>query len=330
MGACPDADLPVEGLSEAHGVELSRFSGPAIHLAGSMMGRSRPLPVWNRQTGRLSEEWHPDTKATYETRPRRSLMQWLESHPLFDWLLAAYYDTRPSVRAIEPFIRAHQIDMSEFEPVIYRSYSDFFERYFKAGARSFPVKSEEMGAFAEARYFGWERVDPDQKFPIKGHSLSVREILGDEAKAAPFQGGPVLLARLSPSDYHHVHYFDDGETVDSWWKGGRLWTVNWRALLNMPEILFVKERQINILETRHFGRVAFVEIGALSVGRIVQVQRLDVAFRRGEEKSLFRFGGSAIALFGEPGRWRPSGDILAHTEEGVETHVILGESVARA
>jgi len=294
------------------------------------MGQSRPLPVWDRHAGRLVEEWHPDTRATYETHPRRSLVQWLESHPLFDWLLAAYYDTRVSVRSIEPFIRAHKLDMSEFEPVIYRSYSDFFERRFKIGARSFPRELAAMGAFAEARYFGWDKVEPEQQFPIKGHSLSVRQILDDEAKAQAFLGGPVILARLAPSDYHHAHYFDDGETVDCWWKGGRLWTVNWRALLNMPEILFVNERQINILQTRNFGRVAFVEVGALSVGRILQVQRWDAPFHRGDEKSVFRFGGSAILLFGEPGRWHPAEDILEHTRNGVETHVRLGDQIAVA
>ena len=293
------------------------------------MESSRPLPVWDRRTGKMSEEFHPDTKATYETHPRSSVMQWLESHPLFDWLLATYYDTRLSVNSIEPFIRAHKLDMSDFEPVIYRSYSDFFERRFRKGVRHFPAQDGMMGAFAEARYFGWDKIDPQQQFPLKGHSLSVQEILGDAGKSQPFAGGPVLLARLSPEDYHHAHYFDDGETVDCWWRGGRLWTVNWRALLNMPEILFVNERQINILETKNFGRVAFVEVGALSVGRILQVQRRDVPFGRGDEKSVFRFGGSAIILFGEPGRWLPTDDILKHTQDGVETHVPLGDSIAR-
>ena len=65
-----------------------------------------------------------------------------------------------------------------------------------------------------------------------------------------------------------------------------------------------QERNINILETRNFGRLGFVEVGALSVGRIVQVHPLDVPFQRGEEKSVFRFGGSAIVVFGEPGAWR--------------------------
>ncbi len=106
--------------------------------------------------------------------------------------------------------------------------------------------------------------------------------------------------------------------------------MNWKALTNQPDILFSNERQVNILETRHFGRIAFVEIGALQVGRILQVHRRDVPFKRGEEKSVFRFGGSAIIIFGEPGAWKPADDIIKHTQDKVETLVRLGEPIAAA
>jgi phosphatidylserine decarboxylase len=42
-------------------------------------------------------------------------------------------------------------------------------------------------------------------------------------------------------------------------------------------------------------------VGALSVGRIIQVHPLGAPYQRGDEKSVFRFGGSAIVVFGEPG-----------------------------
>ena len=77
--------------------------------------------------------------------------------------------------------------------------------------------------------------------------------------------------------------------------------MNWHALESKPDILFVNERNVNILETTNFGRLGFVEVGALSVGRIAQVHPLDAPFKRGQEKSVFRFGGSAIVVFGEPG-----------------------------
>jgi phosphatidylserine decarboxylase len=291
------------------------------------MAKPLPLAVWDRHAGRLIEEFMDDHPSTYESRPRRSLNQWLESEPLYDWLLAAYQNTRRSARQIEPFIRKHKIEMSEFKPVIYRSFAEFFDREFRPGARTFVAASNEMAAFAEARYFGWNRLEANQQFPVKGHSLSAEQILGNEKRAAPFAGGPVLLARLSPMDYHHVHYPDDGLTLDSARLGRSLWTVNWHALQNQPDILFRNERQIDILETKNFGRLAFVEVGAMSVGRIVQVHPRETAFQRGEEKSVFKFGGSAVVVFGEPGKWRPADDILEHTAQSVETLIRLGDTI---
>jgi phosphatidylserine decarboxylase len=87
------------------------------------------------------------------------------------------------------------------------------------------------------------------------------------------------------------------------------------------------ERQINILDTRNFGRLAFVEVGAMSGGRIVQVHPCTTPFQRGEEKSVFKFGGSAIVVFGEAGQWHPTDDILHHTQESVETLLRLGDTI---
>jgi phosphatidylserine decarboxylase len=269
-----------------------------------------------------------DHPATYDSVPRRSFTQWLESEPLYDWLLSAYQNTRWSARQIEPFIREHHIDMSPFKPAEYNSFAEFFDREFSPGERIFPAEARVMGAFAEARYFGWERLSKDQRFPVKGHSLNAKDILGDPERAESFLGGPVFLARLSPMDYHHVHYPDDGSTLEEDRLGRRLWTVNWHALLNQDDILFSNERQIQLLETANFGRIGFVEVGAMSVGRIAQTHPTDVLFARGAEKSVFKFGGSAVVVFGEAGKWSPCEDILEHTKGGVETLIRLGEPVA--
>jgi phosphatidylserine decarboxylase len=291
---------------------------------------AKPLPVWDRSGGRLIREFMQDAPQTYETRPTHSPRQWLESQPAFDWLVALYQNSHLSARKIAPFVKNHAIDLSAFKPVGYRSFAEFFGREFREGARPFTRADDEMAAFAEARYFGWEQLVATRRFPIKGHSLSARDILGSDKDARPFLGGPVMLARLAPVDYHHVHYPDDGVTVAHWRLGHRLWTVNWHALRHKGDILFRNERQVNILETDHFGCLAFVEIGALSVGRIVQVHPLETRFARGEEKSAFRFGGSAIIVFGEAGRWRPARDIVERTEDGIETLVRLGEPIATA
>jgi hypothetical protein len=56
--------------------------------------------------------------------------------------------------------------------------------------------------------------------------------------------------------------------------------------------------------------------------------RLDRPYRRGDEKSVFKFGGSPVIVFGEPGKWRPAADILQNTQENIETPVQLGSAVA--
>lgn len=293
-----------------------------------MAANPKPLKLWDRDKGKTVEEFMPDHQTTYETRPLRAPGQWLRATPLFDKLYALYQDAPWTTRQIEPFVREYQIDMSEFRPRKYRSYADFFVREFRPGARRFPDDPAQMGAPAEARYFGWKRFNPEQRFPIKGQSLAAEDLIGSAERAKPFLGGPVILMRLSPVDYHHVHYPDDGRTVDHQRLGRSLWTVTWPALQNKPDIYVRNERQVNILETEHFGRLGFVEFGALTVGRIAQRHPLDQPFKRGAQKSVFKFGGSAVAIFGEPGAWQPAGDILEHTLEGMETIVRLGEPIA--
>ena len=294
------------------------------------MSNPKPLPVWDREAQRLTQEYMTDSPSTYESRPHRSLANWLQSQPAYDWLVSAYQNTRLSARKIEPFIQKHNIDMGEFEPGPYRTYAAFFERRFRPGVRCFPERSGTMGAFAEARYFAWERLQPMQQFPIKGSSLNAEDLLGSAARARPFGAGPVILARLAPVDYHHLHYPDAGTTIEQQRLGKRLWTINPNALQNQPDILFRNERKVQILSTKNFGRLGFVEIGALSVGRIVQMHPLDQPFTRGAQKSVFRFGGSAVVVFGEREAWRPSEDLLQKTSEGVETFVRLGEEIATA
>jgi phosphatidylserine decarboxylase len=69
-----------------------------------------------------------------------------------------------------------------------------------------------------------------------------------------------------------------------------------------------------------------IEVGALMVGKIVQTYTLN-SFQRGQEKGYFLFGGSTVILFGEPGAWEPSKDILEHSAEKREVFVRLGEEV---
>src|SRR4051794_34363919 len=92
------------------------------------MAKPVPLAVWDRRDSQVHTDWMDDGQSHYESRPRRSPMQWLESQPAYDWFYAALQNSRWSRRKIAPFIEKHRIDMTQFELENYQSYNEFFIR----------------------------------------------------------------------------------------------------------------------------------------------------------------------------------------------------------
>ncbi len=184
-----------------------------------------------------------------------------------------------------------------------------------------------MAAFAEARYFAIPRLDAAQRYAVKGIALSPAELLGDAALAAPFAHGPAFIARLCPVDYHRFHFPDGGRVLTQARRAGPLHSVNPLALQFKPDILITNERQVTILETDHFGKLAYVEVGATMVGKIV-LTHTGSRFERGEEKGYFLFGGSTVVVVGQEGAWTPDPDLLEQSAQGRETLVRLGERIA--
>jgi hypothetical protein len=82
------------------------------------MAHPLPLPVWDRQRKKLVQEWMDDGQPTYETHPRRSIAQWLKSHPLYDWLGSALAQLALSVPC-----RRGDIDITASEQIVEASYA---------------------------------------------------------------------------------------------------------------------------------------------------------------------------------------------------------------
>ena len=254
----------------------------------------------------------------------------------------AYQSTRASAGKIAGFIERFKIPMQDYvePPGGFRSFNDFFIREFRAGRRPIASAKTDMAAFAEARYYGWRSVRDEQVFPVKGQFLSARALLGyaegrsGVGRVEDFMGGPLLLARLCPVDYHRFHFPDDGRVLETGRVAGRYHSVNPVALRRHPEILATNERQVTILETRNFGKLAYIEVGAIMVGKIVQTfvaangSADPLAFTRGQEKGYFLFGGSTVIVLGQPGAWEPASDILKQTGEQREVLVRVGETIA--
>jgi phosphatidylserine decarboxylase len=243
-------------------------------------------------------------------------------------------DSAASANKIPGFIKNFNINMDDYVPEDgrtmenpYSSFNQFFIRRFKDGKRPIEETPSLMPAFAEARYFAYESMTDEAKVPVKGQYMSAKALLAHSEWEDVFDEGPLLLARLCPVDYHRFHYPDNGKVLDFYELHGAYHSVNPIALKERPEIFHINERAVTILQTENFGKLAYIEVGATMVGKIVQSTDLK-SFKRGEEKGYFLFGGSTVIVLGEKGKWKPTDDLIKHTNEGMETWVPLGQKLA--
>ena len=246
----------------------------------------------------------------------------------YGWL----QDRPSSRRKIAPFIERFDIQMADFLPAPgrsaddpYATFNEFFTRPVAAGARPF-VEGNAFPAPCDARYFGYQRLDENVDVPVKGRFFAARALLQNEQWQATFDGGPGFIARLCPVDYHRFHFPDAGRVADRWRIPGVLHSVNPWALAERPDVFMINERAVTILDTGHFGKLAYVEVGATCVGKIVETHAGDT-FARGDEKGMFLFGGSTVVVLGEPGRWRLDESIVERTRAGVESYLQMGQEL---
>lgn len=289
------------------------------------------IEIWNREKKALETEkvyGEGAVRWLYQTTTGKLLGDLVMSRKAISSLYGWIQSSSMSAKKVAPFIQDYSIPMGEYEGSDFKSFNQFFIRKFRPGQRPFASAANEMPAFAEARYYAFDSVAPDQLLPVKGEGLQAAQLVGDVEKAKPFANGPVLLARLCPVDYHRYHYPDDGATYDAFQIRGKYHSVNPVALAARGDIFITNERRVSLLETKNFGKLAYVEVGAIMVGRIVQTHDEAQPNRRGDEKGYFLFGGSTVIVLGEPGKWKPDADIVEQTRKNRETYIKLGSRIA--
>jgi phosphatidylserine decarboxylase len=291
--------------------------------------------IWDRKLNQIvTEKVYGDKliKFLYETPHGQKISDHIMAKKFLSQAYGFYQSSFFSARNVESFIREFEIPMDQYEPGPFRSFNDFFIRRFKKGMRPFVDDPSRLAAFAEGRYLAWRNISDDQMFPVKGHFLKAEDLLGTDKDAKPFIGGPLMIARLCPVDYHRFHFPDDGRVLKSYSVEGALHSVNPLALKYRGDIFATNERFVTILETANFGKIAYIEVGAMMVGLIKQTYNKNSLarpeFKRGDEKGYFLFGASTVIVLGEPGRWSPDADLLSNTEKKTETLVRLGEAIS--
>lgn len=259
------------------------------------------------------------------------LLPLLVKFPFFSWFYG-YLQKRPgSAKKIEPFLKTFNIDPTEFlEPVNnFHSFNDFFIRHLKPESR--PIVPDPGTAIipADGRYYFYSDIDACDGFIVKGKKFSLEKLLGDGALAEKFRGGSMVIARLCPSDYHRFHFPCDCLPGPTKLINGWLYSVNPIAVKKNVCIFSENKRTLCLLETRTFGQVLYMEIGATSVGSIIETYTPNQSYSKGAEKGYFEFGGSALILLFAKNTIAFDSDLLAATAQGLEIRCLLGQSMGK-
>jgi len=297
------------------------------------MSEKASIMIYNRVTGRLEPEvvlGEGFVRFLYETASGRFLASAIFKRRLFSKMFGLFQDTRVSARKIRKVAADLSIDLSEAEqvPEDFKSFNDFFTRSLKREARPIDPDPSVVVSPCDARLLAFPGVDQGAPFSVKGSEFCLDALLGDAQLASEYAGGTLLIYRLCPADYHRFHFPESGVPGPVKTMNGPLHSVNPIALAGGMRILDSNLRQQTLIEAGNkAGRICMVEIGAMCVGSIVQTFKPGVPIERGDEKGMFRFGGSTVVVLYEPGRVRMDGDILDHSKKSIETFVRLGTSV---
>lgn len=262
----------------------------------------------------------------YGTAPGRALTGLLV-RPWVSRTAGKLLDSKLSKAAIEPFKKKNHIDMSDFAPREYVSFNDFFTRPLRENARPVDGNPDTLTAPCDSKLSVYP-ITETAKFRIKGVDYTVEELLRSHSLAQKFEGGTLLLFRLTVGDYHRYAYIDDGYVGHNVRIPGIYHTVNPAACSRLP-VYRENTREYCLLESRNFGTVLQMEVGATMVGRIVNSSG-EKQVQRGEEKGRFEFGGSTVIVLLQKDAAVLDDDLWENTRQEVETVVKLGEKIGTA
>ena len=262
-------------------------------------------------------------KALYGSTLGRILLKPLVT-PVVSNLAGAFLSTKASCVLIQPFIKSNHIDMSQFEDVKFHSYNDFFSRKIRDGARTIDMDPSHFISPADSKLTVLP-ITEDSRFVLKHTDYTLASLLKNEKLAKEYHGGYAFVFRLTVDDYHRYCYVDNGTKEDNIHIPGVFHTVNPVANDYYP-IYKENTREYSVLHSENFGDILMMEVGALLVGKIVNLHQ-HANIKRGQEKGFFQFGGSTVVLLTKENKVLVDEDILANSKDGIETIVKFGEKV---
>jgi phosphatidylserine decarboxylase len=296
-----------------------------------------PIRFYNRRTRQLEQEqiygegW---VRFAYEN-PIGKFFVWLViKRALFSYIYGWQMNKRVSANKVLPFIIAYNIDVTTFvkSPYDFKTFNEFFYRRLKPDVR--PIDQDpDVAVFpADGRHLVFPNVDAADGFYAKGFKFSLTELLGEDylpeekrVRSKLFAGGAMVISRLCPVDYHRFHFPCAGVPSPTERIKGALYSVSPIALKKNVKYLVQNKRVLTLIESPVFGTVASMEVGATNVGSIVQIFPPGQAAKKGEEKGLFKFGGSCVITLFQRGRIVFDADLVEQSRQCIESYAQMGE-----
>jgi phosphatidylserine decarboxylase len=269
---------------------------------------------------------------TYETGLGRFALNALVKRAVVSRYYGWKMSQRASAHRVLPFIVDYNLDVDEFakKPYSFKTFNEFFYRALKPGARPGAAGDRIAVLPADGRHLAFQNIDATEGFYAKGQRFDLKSFLGCEELGRDFAGGSLLISRLCPVDYHRFHFPVAGTPGEARLINGFLYSVSPIALRQNLAYLWENKRMVTLVESPVFGKVAVCEIGATMVGSIVQTYLSGRAVAKGEEKGLFKFGGSCVVTIFRPGRIKLAADLLEHSAAGLEVYARMGERLGEA
>ena len=296
--------------------------------------KAKEIEVVDRQTNENFVEivYGDDAmKLAYGTWMGKQLTSVFLTGRFFSSIFGAYNDSGASKHRIEQFVKRLKIDVNECEKDLseYQSFNDFFARKLKPEARPIEKADKKVASPGDGRLLAFQNISDDTVAYVKWAPIKLIDLFdGNQELVEKFRGGTCLVLRLCPADYHRFHFPVSGLAKRTRVVSGQLHSVSPYALEEKIPVYCLNRRTLCELESKAYGTVLMMEVGAMFVGSIVQTYRPETEIQKGEEKGYFKFGGSTSILFFEKGAVDIDADIVKNTENGLETLVKMGETIA--
>lgn len=261
----------------------------------------------------------------YDRKIGRFILKPLVSSSIISNFVGFLLDRKISCILIKRFVKNNNIDINLFEDKKYKSFNEFFIRKIKLENRPYSKNKKDFISPCDSKLSIY-KIDENTNFNIKNTTYSVSTLINDKMLSKEYLNGYVMVFRLSPEDYHRYYYIDNGKVIKNYKIKGKFHTVN-PIVYDKFEVFKENSRECTIIDTENYGRIIYVEVGALLVGKICNHNK-NILVNKMDEKGYFKYGGSTVVLLVKENVLNIDKEILNNSNNGYETYVNLGEKLA--